>query len=526
MSAELEELKDIGFSALVGLKDDALAGWYNHEKGELASGFPIGADDVVLDVGCGIGGMATFCAQRGSQIILVDSDSSNLGQARARLSVYPRLRLQTHVSDAHQLPLATDSVSRVICTEVLEHVEDPAAVMAELFRVGQPGALYLITVPGTAQEMLQKRLAHPSYFEKPNHIRIFDPQSFADLVGASGLTIEHRMSHGFFWSIWMALFWQAGVPLSNASSHPSLDFWARTWAEVLKSDQARHVQTVLDEFLPKSQIIVARKPVRVTLTDGGPTFLQVTKHLSDGDRCDAQVLAHLAAEIGRRFDRAKLAVHPRLPRFTDLRMRREALPEWWAAGNNVLLASPGCATPDLRVGFFNHPPPRDLIVILGEEVLIHHLNVSGVGGLVALGDKINFHSSAFNAIGDCTILIGELTGATMWSQIDARNGGLVSVGADGMWAQGVELKTDDMHAIRDLHTNQRLNKRGGVIVIGEHVWLCQNTQVMGDATIGADAVVGLGSLVKDVTLPAHSVSVGRPARVVRNDTTWSRMDLP
>jgi SAM-dependent methyltransferase len=526
MSAELDELKDIGFSALVGLKDDALAGWYNHEKGELARGFPIGADDVVLDVGCGIGGMATFCAQRGSQIILIDSDPGNLGQARARLSSYSGLRLQTHVSDAHRLPLDTGSVSRVICTEVLEHVEDPAAVMAELFRVGRPGALYLITVPGTAQEMLQKRLAHPSYFEKPNHIRIFDPQSFAALVSGSGLSIEHTMSHGFFWSIWMALFWQAGVPLSNAASHPSLDFWARSWAEVLKSDQARHVQTVLDEFLPKSQIVVARKPLQVTLTDADPSFFEVTKHLRDGDTCDEQVLAHLAAQIKQRLDRAKLQSHPELPQFTGLRMRREGLPDWWAAGNNVLLAAAGTKTPEMTVGFFGQPKGRDMILIMGEHTLVHHLGIAGDGGLVVMGDRANLHGTVLNVIGCCTILIGERTTATLWATVEARNGGVVSVGAEGMWAVNVDLKTDDSHAIREVATGKRINRRGGVIIIEPRVWLCQDVRVMGDCRIGADGVVGQGSLVRGMQLPANSVSVGRPARVVRTGIAWTREDLP
>ncbi|HWW22098.1 MAG TPA: methyltransferase domain-containing protein [Steroidobacteraceae bacterium] len=526
MSAELDELKDIGFSALVGLKNDTLAGWYNQEKGELTDGFPVSSEDVVLDVGCGIGGMATFCAQRGSQIILIDSNPANLGQARARLARYHGLRLETHVSDAHRLPLTSESVSRVICTEVLEHVDDPTAVMAELFRVGRPGALYLITVPGTAQEMLQKRLAHPSYFEKPNHVRIFEPQSFAALVQGSGLTIEHTMSQGFFWSIWMALFWQANVPLSNASSHPSLDFWARTWAEVLKSEQARHVQTVLDEFLPKSQVIVARKPHQVTRTDGVPSFFEATQHLRDGDKCDEQVRDRLTVEIGRRLECAQVKSHPRLPQVTDLRMRREGLPDWWTAGNNVLLASPKSKTPTLRAGFFELPLPRNVILVVGEEAAINHVNVAGEGGLVVLGDKVQIQSGAMSAIGYCTILIGERTGATMWAEVDARNGGVVSVGADGMWAIGVRLYTDDSHAIRDVATGKRINKMGGVIILESHVWLCRDAEVMGDCHVGADSVVGMGSLVKDAELPANTVSVGRPARVVRTGTTWSRLDLP
>lgn len=54
--------------------------------------------------------------------------------------------------------------------------------MAELVRVGQPGAQYLLTVPDPVAETVQKNLAPDSYFQKPNHIRIFQRDEFEQLV--------------------------------------------------------------------------------------------------------------------------------------------------------------------------------------------------------------------------------------------------------------------------------------------------------------------------------------------------------
>ena len=45
------------------------------------------------------------------------------------------------------LPFAHDSVDAVILTEMLEHVEDPVAAVAETWRVVKPGGCVLITVP-------------------------------------------------------------------------------------------------------------------------------------------------------------------------------------------------------------------------------------------------------------------------------------------------------------------------------------------------------------------------------------------
>jgi SAM-dependent methyltransferase len=243
---------------LLGLRDLVLSGWYNQDTGELMTGFPVSAEDVVVDVGCGDGGVASFCARQGAHVILADADPERLKQAVTRLRTTPARGLEAHLTRADPLPLVDASVTRVICTEVLEHVDDPSAFMAELVRVGRPGALYLITVPGAGQEHVQKQVAPPFYFEKPNHIRIFDGDSFPALIEQAGLTIERTAAQGFYWSVWWSLFWQTGVAFGD--SHPTLDTWASTWTQVLDGPNGPQVKAALDAALPKAQVIVARKP--------------------------------------------------------------------------------------------------------------------------------------------------------------------------------------------------------------------------------------------------------------------------
>ncbi|MGC1303598.1 MAG: class I SAM-dependent methyltransferase [Caulobacteraceae bacterium] len=242
----------------LGLRDAMLSGWYNQEKGELMTGFPVAAEDVVVDVGCGDGGAAAFCARQGAHVILADADAERLKAAAARLSSSPARGLQAYVTQGDPLPLADASVTRVICTEVLEHVDDPQRFISELVRVGRPGALYLLTVPGAAQEHVQEAIAPPAYFQKPNHIRIFESHAFQALVEQAGLIIEHRTGYSFYWSVWWALFWQTDVELGG--SHPSLDAWASTWSQVLEGKDGLRIKSALDAVLPKAQAIVARKP--------------------------------------------------------------------------------------------------------------------------------------------------------------------------------------------------------------------------------------------------------------------------
>jgi SAM-dependent methyltransferase len=182
-----------------------------------------------------------------------------LDRARTWLASSSARILGAHVTDANPLPLPDASASRIVCTEVLEHVDDPAAVLGELVRVARPGALFLLTVPDPVQQGLQQHLAPASYFRKPNHIHIFEREAFATLVQSAGLAIERRYTKGFYWAVWWLLFWQCNVALEDASRHPILNNWARTWASVLGTEDGLKTKQLLDRFLPDSQVIIARK---------------------------------------------------------------------------------------------------------------------------------------------------------------------------------------------------------------------------------------------------------------------------
>lgn len=54
---------------------------------------------------------------------------------------------QTYVCDLTDIPVADARYDRVICNQVLEHVPDPPAVVAELARVTKDGGRILVTVP-------------------------------------------------------------------------------------------------------------------------------------------------------------------------------------------------------------------------------------------------------------------------------------------------------------------------------------------------------------------------------------------
>lgn len=51
------------------------------------------------------------------------------------------------VSDITSIPIAEDSIDFILCTEVLEHIPDPAAAICELSRIVKHGGSILLTAP-------------------------------------------------------------------------------------------------------------------------------------------------------------------------------------------------------------------------------------------------------------------------------------------------------------------------------------------------------------------------------------------
>lgn len=51
------------------------------------------------------------------------------------------------VGDIHELPFADNSIDVIICSSVLEHVEEPQRAVREMYRVLKPGGVCFIDVP-------------------------------------------------------------------------------------------------------------------------------------------------------------------------------------------------------------------------------------------------------------------------------------------------------------------------------------------------------------------------------------------
>jgi len=91
----------------------------------------------------------------------------------------------------------------------------------------------------------------------------------------------------------------------------------------------------------------------------------------------------------------------------------------------------------------------------------------------------------------------------------------VRVGRRVLFARNVYV-SDHIHAYED-RTQAVLDQgfeRLDPVVIGDGAWLGQNVVICPGVTIGSGAVVGANSVVTE-DVPAYSLAVGAPARIVR-----------
>jgi ubiquinone/menaquinone biosynthesis C-methylase UbiE len=250
--------------ASVAMRDRQMDGWLNEQTGELTRGVYIDPAHTVIDVGCGDGRFINFCAARGAEVIFADRNEAKIRATEERVKSSPARAFRAIVSECAPIPLEDDVGDLVICTEVLEHVVDPVVFLQELVRIAKPGATLLMTVPDGRSENFVAATAPPSYFEEPNHIRIFHAEDFRQLVIDAGLEIVDHQFLGCFWSVYWPLSWLTtgpgsgpGLPIDNL--HPITVHWTKLWHAVQQHPQGSKIRDALNALLPQSQCIVARK---------------------------------------------------------------------------------------------------------------------------------------------------------------------------------------------------------------------------------------------------------------------------
>lgn len=92
----------------------------------------------LVDIGCGGGFLTNYFSARGHRVIGLDASLNSLRTA----SRHDGAGASYAQADAYRLPLDDQSVSVVCAMDVIEHLDRPADLVAEVSRVLEPGGLF------------------------------------------------------------------------------------------------------------------------------------------------------------------------------------------------------------------------------------------------------------------------------------------------------------------------------------------------------------------------------------------------
>lgn len=158
----------------------------------------------VLDVPCGRGFYIERYrhAERGMCIVGAELDEATIELAHAALVDAPLVR-----ASIDRLPFGEATFDAAVCSEVLEHVDDDVAALADVARVVKPGGVIAITVPHarypfwwdpvnwTLERAVGRHVSHgPLAGIWANHVRLYERQELSDVIAAARLELVEMRS--------------------------------------------------------------------------------------------------------------------------------------------------------------------------------------------------------------------------------------------------------------------------------------------------------------------------------------------
>jgi SAM-dependent methyltransferase len=229
----------------------------------------IGPSTKVIDVGCGAGRHAFEAYRRGADVIAFDHNTAELDSVGTILDAMAKAgeapssaTAQTVLGDALSLPFPNETFDRVIASEVLEHIPDDDAVIAELIRVLKVGGTLAVSVPRWLPEQMCWWLSDEYHSNEGGHVRIYRANELRGKIVGGGMRLTHHHHahalHSPFW--WL----KCAVGVSR-SKHPAVTAYHKmlVWDLMRRPRITRAAEAVLNPLVGKSVAMYFVKPESV-----------------------------------------------------------------------------------------------------------------------------------------------------------------------------------------------------------------------------------------------------------------------
>jgi ubiquinone/menaquinone biosynthesis C-methylase UbiE len=222
----------------------------------------LSSQSVVLDAGCGTGRHLRELARIPQlKIIGIDKNEKEIEEAIKSIHEMPDSASSdvcVMKSDIKKLPFADEFFDCVICSEVLEHIEQQDEAMRELIRVLKPQGSLVISVPRYYPERICWLISSEYHNKEGGHIRIYTKKNLRKMIAKYGIkcwkiNYKHALHVPYWWL-------KCLVGLKN-EKNILVQYYKKflEWDIMKKPIFTRVLETLLNPFLGKSIVLYTKK---------------------------------------------------------------------------------------------------------------------------------------------------------------------------------------------------------------------------------------------------------------------------
>jgi ubiquinone/menaquinone biosynthesis C-methylase UbiE len=168
--------------------------WRDPVQRESLEALQLGAEDRLLDVGCGTGAACRSAASVTASVVGIDLSPEMVRQAREFASGLANVHFE--IADSEHLPFDDGAFTAVVCSNSFHHYPDPGRAVGEMTRVLAPGGR--LVLGDACSDRTAARIADVFLrrFE-PGHVRLYRSDELGAFVRGAGLSrVELRRLSG------------------------------------------------------------------------------------------------------------------------------------------------------------------------------------------------------------------------------------------------------------------------------------------------------------------------------------------
>jgi ubiquinone/menaquinone biosynthesis C-methylase UbiE len=171
--------------------------WRDPVQRESLEALQLGAEDRLLDVGCGTGAASRSAASVTASVVGIDLSPEMIRQARELASGLANVHFE--IADSEHLPFDDGAFTAVVCSNSFHHYPDPGRAVREMTRVLAPGGRLVLGDACSDRTAARIADAFLRRFE-PGHVRLYRSDELGAFVQGAGLSrVElRRLSGGGF----------------------------------------------------------------------------------------------------------------------------------------------------------------------------------------------------------------------------------------------------------------------------------------------------------------------------------------